>query len=492
MVLASVCLCTWLLVNGTLPNVALRAIGEGVDASFSDIQWLLSAYTLCLASLQLTAGNLADLFGRKRLLLIGLALFTISSALAAAAPSPQALIAARVAQGIGAATLFPASLAVLAQAFEGGERARAIGIRGIVVGIAYGFGSLVGGLAVTVLGWWGVFLALAVVGVPTFVLCLRHVEESRDPRPAPVDLPGVVTLSAGLALVVFGLVRVNVAGWASAQVLGALVAGAAVLCAFVVIERRVRHPMVELDQFAIPAFAGASAVTLLTGAAVIAVLAYVTIDLLVVVGGTPLQVGIWLLPLGLVGIAAAATSRVARTFQLGYALAGSMAVCAVGLLALRGIRADSTWLHFVPGLLIVGAGLGLAQPLGTIAHLGVLPPSRHGLASGVNNTSRQIGITLGFAGLGTLLHGRLLAYMSQVPEPLREQLASGNLANVLASQPEASRAALKAAYSTAYASALDDVLLVAAGLAALSAVVAAVTVRQRDMRGEALAAPAAA
>jgi len=471
-----------MLVNGTLPNVALKAIGEGTGASFGDIQWILSGYTLCLASLQLTAGNLADLFGRRRLLLIGLGLFTGASVIAVLATSPLTLILARILQGIGAATLFPASLAVLANAFTGRERGRAIGIRGVVVGVAYGLGSLVGGVAVALLGWRGIFVALALVGIPTIVLALRSVEESRDPDPDPVDVPGVLSLTAGLGLVVFGVLRGNPAGWDSLQVLGSLAAGVVVLILFVVIERRVAKPMIDLGDFAIPTYAGVSIVTALTGASVIAVLAYVTLDLLVVAEGSPIEVGLWLTPLLAVAAGASLTARYARSASLGVGLAVSMALCAGGLLLLRGTTAASEWTHFVPGLLVVGLGLGLAQPLGALAHLGVLAPARDGVASGMNNTSRQIGITLGLAGLGALLENRLTGSLTGVAEPLREQLGSSNLGTVLAAQPEADRPALRALYESAFSGALNDVLLAAAALAALAAIVALLTIRERDFR----------
>src|SRR3954452_10414438 len=215
-----------LLINVSAPNVALDAIARDLHASFTDLQWVLSGYALVLAVFQLTAGALADLFGRRRLFVIGLCVFTTASALCALASSAGLLIAARALQGFGAAIMFPSSLALLAQEFEGTERVRAIGIWGAVIGLAFAAGPLVGGVLVDALGWQAIFGLGVVLGPPTIALALTRVAESRDPDPSPVDGKGVATLSLGLFLIVFAVLRGNALGWTSAPVIGLVAAGA--------------------------------------------------------------------------------------------------------------------------------------------------------------------------------------------------------------------------------------------------------------------------
>src|SRR3954463_14281544 len=178
-----------LLLNVAAPQVALEAIQKSLGATFSDLQWVLSGYALALAVFLLTAGSLADRFGRRRLFLAGLGLFSLASGLCAAAPGAGTLIAARLVQGLGAAVVFPSSLAILAEEFQGAERRRAIGVWGAVIGLAFAAGPLIGGLLIDGLGWRALFAASLVLGVPTLALAWRHVRETRDPDPPPVDWP---------------------------------------------------------------------------------------------------------------------------------------------------------------------------------------------------------------------------------------------------------------------------------------------------------------
>ncbi len=229
-----------LLLNVAAPQVAQTAIAESLGASFTDLQWVLSGYALALAVFLLTAGSLADRFGRRRLFLIGLTMFSAASLLCALAPGAGALIAARILQGLGAAVVFPSSLAILAEAFQGAERRRAIGAWGATIGLAFAAGPLIGGLLVDTVGWRGVFATSFVLGAPTLMLALRHVQESRDPDPPPVDWAGVGTLSLGLFAGVFAVLRGNALGWTSTTVLGCLALCAVALAAFVAVERRDR------------------------------------------------------------------------------------------------------------------------------------------------------------------------------------------------------------------------------------------------------------
>ena len=442
-----------LLVNVAAPNVALEAIADDLDASFTDLQWVLSGYALVLAVFQLTAGSLADLFGRRRLFAVGLCVFTAGSALCALASSADLLIAARAVQGLGAAVTFPSSLALLAQEFQGAERGRAIGVWGGVIGLAFAAGPLVGGVLVDVFGWQSIFALGVVLGLPTLVLALSKVGESRDPDPRPVDWPGVATLSLGLFLIVFAVLRGNALGWASTPVLALAGAGALALAAFTRVELRAAEPMLDLRLFRNRTFLGATVIVAALAAGAFGVIVYISLFLLEVRGGSPVEVGLWLAPLALVAFAVSlGAGRLTGRVPLTGALAVGMGLTAAGLLLMLGLEANSSWLHLLAGLLLVGAGAGLANPLVTFAHLGVLPPAQGGLASGINNTARQLGLAVGIAVLGALLESRI-----------DDRVEHG------------------ASYGAAFASGLNELLLVAFVLALAGVAAAVALVRPRDL-----------
>ena len=438
-----------LLLNVAAPQVAQSAIAESLGASFTDLQWVLSGYALALAVFLLTAGSLADRFGRRRLFVIGLTLFSVASGLCAVAPGSGSLIAARILQGLGAAVVFPSSLAILAEAFQGADRRRAIGAWGATIGLAFAAGPLIGGLLVDLFGWRAIFAASFVLGAPTLMLALRHVRESRDPDPPPVDWAGVGTLSVGLFAGVFAVLRGNALGWTSATVLGCLALCAAALGAFVAVEHATARPMLDLGLFRNRTFAGATAVVALLAGGPFGAFVYVTLFLLDVQERDPVEAGLVLAPLALVSfVVSALAGRMSERVPLRGALLVGMLVTAVGMLALRaGISVDATWLALFPGLAITGLGVGLANPLTTFAHLGVLPPAQGGLASALNNTARQIGLAIGIAVLGALLEAGL------------EGGGGG----------------------AAFAEGVGELLLISAALSLLGALAAALLVRQRDM-----------
>jgi EmrB/QacA subfamily drug resistance transporter len=439
-----------LLLNVAAPQVALSAIAASLHASFADLQWVMSGYALALAVFLLTAGSLADRFGRRRLFLIGLAMFSAASALCALAPSAGALIAARLVQGLGAAVVFPASLAILAEAFQGAARRRAIGAWGATIGLAFAAGPLIGGLLVDGLGWRAVFAVNVALGLPAMALALRHVAESRDPDPPPVDWAGVGTLSVGLFAGVFAVLRGNELGWGSGTVLGCLAVCAAALAAFVGVERATARPMLDLRLFRNRTFAGATLIVALLAGGTFGAFVYITLFLLDVQGRDPVEAGLVLAPLALVSfVVSAAAGRASERVPLRAALVAGMLITTAGVLGLRvGIGEHASWLALLPGLAVTGVGVGLANPLVTFAHLGVLPPAQGGLASALNNTARQVGLAVGIAVLGALLEARL-----------RDGGGHGR----------------------AFAAGLDELLLIAAGLSLAGALAAGVLVRQRDL-----------
>jgi EmrB/QacA subfamily drug resistance transporter len=441
-----VCLATGvLLLNVSAPSVTLPAVGRDLEADLSVLQWVVSGYSLALAATLLTAGTLADLVGRRRMFLGGLAGFAAASVLCAVAPSALVLIAGRATQGLAGAVLLSSSLALLAQDFTGTARAGAIGIWGATVAAAFAVGPLEGGLLTESFGWRAIFVLDAAVALACLPVAIGRLRESRDPDADGVDWWGTLTLSTGLFLGVFALTRGDVAGWGSAVILASAAGAALLLAAFVVVERHKREPMLDLGLFAIPTFTGASVVVMVMAATTFGPFLYLTLFLLDGAGTSPTEVGLQLLPLsGAALVVSVLGGRFAGVLPVRAALPAGQLLSAAGLLAMRGLQASSPWTAMLPGLIVLGVGIGLSNPAVTYAALGVVPATRSGMASGVNNTFRQVGIALGIAVLGTLLPARI----------------DGDPA--------------------AFATALDQILLVSAGVAVAGAALAATLVRQRD------------
>jgi EmrB/QacA subfamily drug resistance transporter len=441
-----VCLATGvLLLNVSAPSVTLPAVGRDLGADLSVLQWVISGYSLALAATLLTAGTLADLVGRRRMFLGGLAGFAAASVLCAVAPSALVLIAGRAAQGLAGAVLLSSSLALLAQDFTGTARAGALGIWAATVAAAFAVGPLEGGLLTESFGWRAIFVLDAAVALACLPVGIRRLRESRDPDAEGVDWWGTLTLSTGLFLGVFALTRGDVAGWGSGLILASGAGAALLLTAFVVVERRRREPMLDLGLFAIPTFTGASVVVLVMAASTFGPFLYLTLFLLDGAGTSPTAVGLQLLPLsGAALVVSVLGGRFARLLPVRAALPAGQLLSAAGLLAIRGLEPSSPWTVMLPGLLVLGIGIGLANPAVTYAALGVVPATRSGMASGVSNTFRQVGIAIGIAVLGILLPAQV----------------QGDPA--------------------AFAAALDQILLVSAGVAVAGAALAATLVRERD------------
>lgn len=394
-----------LLLDVTVVYVALPAVQDDLDATFSELQWVIDAYTVTLAATLLSAGALADRLGRRRLFIGGLLLFTACSALCGLAPTPLVLDLARAAQGVGAAAMFAASLALLAHGFQGDDRGFALGVWGAVTGAALAAGPLIGGLIVDGLSWRWIFLVNVPLGLALVALTLRAVPESRNARAAALDLPGMVTFGTAAALLVVGLIRGNEDGWGSAHVIAAL-AGAALLTAvFVVVERRAEHPMLPLGLFAIPAFSGTALVAFAQSVAIYPLLLFLAIYLQDVLALTPTGTGLRLLPMTLaIFVVAPFAGRLTGRLPLRVPLCTGLALFGCALLLMHGIEPGDEWTALLPGMLVGGAAVGLISPSLAAAMVAVLPVERSGLSSGINNTFRQLGIAIGIAGLGAIFH----------------------------------------------------------------------------------------
>jgi EmrB/QacA subfamily drug resistance transporter len=450
--LGVVCIATALLLfNVTAPNVALPAMSRDLRLSFTAQQWVLSSYALVLASLLLAGGALGDRFGRKRLFLGGLAVFAAGCAVAALAGSSAVLIAGRCTQGLGAAVLFPAALALIAAEFEGPQRARAIGVWGATVSAAIALGPLVGGVLVQALSWRASFLVGLVLAVPTAAVAARHARESRAVHAPGIDVAGTAALTAAMFLSVSALLEGDQRGWGSGLVVGAAGGAAAAFGLFLAVEHRVAHPLIAPALMRNRTFAAATLVALLFAASGFGPIVFITQLLIRVLGGSPIAAGAELLPFAAASfVVSLLAAQVAARFSVRSTLAGGLLLCAGGLLALRGVSPHGSWAHLVPGLVIAGAGSGLVNPTMTVASLAVVPPSQSGMASGVNNTARQLGIAAGIAALGALVESRTAA-------------------GVAAGRP----------FAVAYVDGLNAMLLVAGAIAAGGAATVIALVRTR-------------
>jgi len=484
-----------LLLDITVVNVALPEIQHSLHSSFKDLQWVVNAYALTLAAFMLTAGALADLLGRRRVFVCGLIVFTISSAACGLSSSPLALNLARAVQGTGGAMMFATSLALIAQAFHGKERGIAFGVFGGVIGAAVAIGPVVGGVITSGIGWEWIFFVNVPIGVVAVILTLTQVADSRDPEATGVDWLGLLTFSGSLFLLVFALIQGNEKGWGSTRILTYLIVSAVLLALFVIVERRQQRPMLDLTLFRRPAFAGASIVAFAVSASMFSMFLYLTLYIQDVLGYSPLQAGLRFLPVTLLSFAVAPIAgRLSVRVPVRLLLGVGLLLVGAGLLSMTAVNATSGWTVLIPGFLLAGAGVGLINPPLASTAIGVVHHSRSGMASGINNTFRQVGIATGIAGLGAVFQhdvARNTTAVLTASEPGRQvllaahgklngALVSGDVGRVASHLPNAARAALGHAYHAGFTEAFTSILIIAAMVALTGAVLAFALVRGRD------------
>jgi EmrB/QacA subfamily drug resistance transporter len=446
--LVAVCIATFmLLLDITIVNVALPAIQKALDASFSDLQWVVDAYALALATCVLTAGSLADLFGRKRLFLLGIALFTVASAACGAAWDPLFLIIARGVQGIGGAMMFATALALLSQEFHGRERGTAFGLWGATIGAAVAIGPLAGGILTSWLSWRWIFFVNIPIGVLAILLGMRELHESSDPEHSRLDPLGLVTLTVGLFCLILALIEGNDHGWTSAFIVSLLVVAVIGLAIFVASQARDRQTMIDLTLFGRPAFVGAQTTAFTISASMFAMFLYLTLYLQNILHLSPIQTGVRFLPLSVLSFfTAPLAGRLSSRVPIRALIGTGLALNAVAMWSMSHVSPSSDWTVLLPGFLIGGVGIGLVNaPLAATA-VSTVRVERAGMASGINNTFRQIGIATGIAGLGAI-------FASKVGD--QRDPAS-------------------------FVHGLHDILLVGTGVAAVGAVLALLLIRRRD------------
>jgi EmrB/QacA subfamily drug resistance transporter len=392
-----------LLLDVTVVNVALPAIRTDLGASFGELQWVIDAYALALAATLLGWGSLADRVGRRRIFAGGLVAFATFSALCGVAPSALVLDLSRAAQGVGAAAMFASSLAILADEFRGAERGFALGVWGGITGASLAIGPLVGGLLTDTLSWrWIFFVNLPVAALLVWQTA-RRLPESQDSSAPPLDLAGMASFGAACFLLTYGLIRGNEDGWGSAPIVAALAGGAVLALVFIAIEMRSRAPMLPLHLFRIPAFSGTALVAFAQSVALYPLLLFLAIYLQVGLGLSATGAGLRILPLTLVLVVVAPISgRLTGRLPLRIPLTAGLVLIGLSLLLMRTANGSSDWTALLPGLLVGGLAVGTISPALAAAMVSVLPVERSGLASGINNTFRQLGIATGVAGLGAI------------------------------------------------------------------------------------------
>ncbi|MEV6477811.1 DHA2 family efflux MFS transporter permease subunit [Streptomyces sp. NPDC051657] len=414
LILGVICLAQLtVLLDNTVLNVAIPSLTAELDASTADVQWMINAYSLVQAGLLLTAGSSADRYGRKKMLLVGLALFGVGSLVAGLSQSSAQLIAARAGMGVGGALLLTTTLAVVVQIFDDTERVKAIGIWSTVSSLGFAAGPLFGGFVLDHFWWGAIFLINIPVALIALAAVVRLVPESKSGQGERPDLLGALLSTIGMTAVVFAIISGPEHGWASGRVLLTVFVGVAVLAGFVLWELRVPHPMLDMHFFRNQKFVGAVAGAILVAFGMTGSLFLLTQHLQFVLGYGPLEAGLRTAPMALTVVALNLTglgARMVQKFGTPVVIAAGMSCLAAGLAAIAVLGGgDGGYGGMLFGLVVMGAGVALAMPAMANAIMSAIPPEKAGVGAGVNGMLAEFGNGLGVAVLGAVLNARFAA-----------------------------------------------------------------------------------
>ncbi len=460
--LVLVCLAQFMVIlDATIVNVALPTIQTDLDFSDANLQWVVNGYTLLFGGFLLLGGRAADILGRKRIFIAGVILFSAASLLNGLATNAEQLVAFRALQGLGGALVSPAALSIITTTFaEGPERTKALGVWGAIAAGGGAFGLLLGGVLVEALSWEWIFFVNVPVGIAAAFLSSRLIVESKAERAGSFDVLGAVLVTAGLMVLVYAIVRAEQNGWGSATTLGLGAVALALLTAFLVAEARIRGPLVRLDIFKIRTLAVSNLVLLLVAGGLFALFFFSSLYVQRILGFSPIEAGLAFLPVtaGILIGSVTAQMGVKRFGAYANTLVG-MVIAAVGLFLLASVPVDgSYWSDLLPGLVLMAFGMGNTfVPITLIATSGV-DARDAGLASGIFNTSQQVGGALGLAVLSTLAANETTSYLQSLGHrPVPAEVSAG----------------LVEGYQVAFT--------VAAILVAVGAVLLALLLRRRDV-----------
>ena len=447
-----------IMLDNTVVNVALPSIQQDLGIGISELEWVVNAYALTFGVLLLTGGKLADLLGRRAIFIAGLVVFTGASLWCGLAGGPGSLIAARTVQGVGAALMNPATLSIITATFPPKERGQAIGIWAGVSALALAIGPLLGGLIVDNINWHWIFYVNVPVGVVGIVVSYFFIKESRDTsHEQSIDLPGLVTSGASLLALSYALIEGNNHGWTSPEILGLFAGAAVLLAAFILLEMRQRLPMLDLSLFKIGSFVGANLVAMLVSLGMFGVFFYISLYVQNILGYSPTKAGAIFLPMTiLIILVAPIAGKLSDRIGSRWLMGAGMGILGVSLLLYQRIGLHTGFWSLLPQLLLGGLGMALTMSPMTSAAMGSVPIDKAGVGSGVLNSFRQVGGSLGIAVLGTV-----------AATVTTSQLRNGPL----------TRAALSNGLTAGYAMAFE----IASGIAFAGFLVALVTIRRRKV-----------
>jgi EmrB/QacA subfamily drug resistance transporter len=439
-----------IMLDNTVVNVALPSIQKDLRMSVSQLEWIVTAYALTFAALMLTGGKLADLFGRRLLFMVGLGVFTAASLACGLAPNAGFLIGARIVQGAGAALMNPSTLSIISATFAPRQRATAIGIWAGTSALALAIGPLVGGLLTEHVNWNWIFYVNIPVGLLGLVVARLAIDESRDTSKVQrLDFPGLATSALGLFALTYGLTEGNAYGWSSPRIIVSFAVAIASLVGFVLLEQHQRLPMLDLSLFRNPTFAGANVIAMMVSLAMFGVFFFVSLFVQQILGFSPVQAGAIFLPMTILivfvaPIAGRLTDKVGARWLLG----SGMTLVGISLLLFSRMQPGWNFWNLLPEMVIGGLGMAITMTPMTAAAMGAVPVDKAGVGSGVLNTFRQVGGSLGIA-----LMGAILAIYTTAP--LRSPL-----------------------HTQQFVQGLHHALLVSAGIAFTAAIIGVATVRK--------------
>jgi EmrB/QacA subfamily drug resistance transporter len=394
-----------IMLDNTVVNVALPSIQRDLGIGLSELEWTVNAYALTFAVLMLSGGKLADFFGRRRVFLIGLTVFTLSSLVCGLATSGETLIGARTVQGVGAALMMPATLSIISATFPPHQRGMAIGIWAGVSAMALAIGPLIGGLLTEHIDWSWIFFVNVPIGALGLLVGRLVIRESRDTSEEQrLDIPGLLASAIALFALTFALIEANAYGWGAPVIVALFGLAAAGLVAFVLLELHQRTPMLDLSLFRSPTFAGANVVALLVTLAMFGVFFFMSIYMQNVLGYSAVETGAAFLPMTiLIILIAPAAGKFSDRIGSRWLMTAGMSLLAVSLVLFSRLGLDSSFWDIVPGLIVGGLGMATVMTPMTAAALGSVPVAKAGVGSGVLNTFRQVGGALGIAVMGAIV-----------------------------------------------------------------------------------------
>jgi EmrB/QacA subfamily drug resistance transporter len=394
-----------IMLDNTVVNVALPSMQRSLHVSASELEWIVVGYALTFATFMLTGGKLADLYGRRLLFVVGLAIFTLASLACGLATSASFLIGARVVQGVGSAIMNPATLGIITATFPPRQRGTAIGIWAGTSAMALAIGPLVGGILTEKAHWSWIFFINVPIGVIGIATAFWAISESKDTsRDQRLDLPGLLSSAIGLFALTYGLIEANNYGWTSARILALFVVAVAALVAFVLLEHRQRIPMLDLSLFRNSTFAGANLAMLLVALAMFGIFFFNSLFVQTILGWSAIQTGATFLPMTvLVILVAPQAGRFSDRIGSRWLIGGGMGLLAVSLVLFAQLDQHSTFWNILPALLVGGVGMALTMTPATAAAMGSVPVAKAGVGSAVLNSSRQVGGSLGIAIMGAVV-----------------------------------------------------------------------------------------